>query len=83
MMTSSDDAERVADRQQALARAVLRDPAVASVTSFIGVDGVNQTLNSGRLQINLVPKAKRGLSWNLIRDTIYMLGSLNDIFDLF
>jgi polysaccharide export outer membrane protein len=29
------------------------------------------------------PKAKRGLSWNLIRDTIYMLGSLNDIFDLF
>jgi multidrug efflux pump len=47
------------DRQQALARVVLTDPAVASLSSFIGVDGTNLTPNSGRLQINLKPRAKR------------------------
>jgi multidrug efflux pump len=46
-------------RQQALAQAVLKDPAVASVSSFIGVDGTNTTLNSGRLLINLKPLAER------------------------
>ncbi len=51
----------MAERQQALARAVLQDPAVASVTSFIGVDGVNATLNSGRMLINLKPLEERGL----------------------
>ena len=49
----------MSERQQALARVILQDPAVASVSSFIGVDGVNQTLNSGRMLINLVPKAER------------------------
>ena len=43
------------ERQQALAAAILDDPAVASLSSFIGVDGINTTLNSGRLQINLKP----------------------------
>ncbi len=47
------------ERQQALAAAILADPAVASLSSFIGVDGVNTTLNSGRLQINLTPFAER------------------------
>jgi len=47
------------ERQQALAAAILADPAVASLSSFIGVDGVNTTLNSGRLQINLTPFDKR------------------------
>ena len=51
----------MADRQQALAKAVLQDPAVASVTSFIGVDGTNATLNSGRMMINLKPLKERGL----------------------
>ena len=51
----------MADRQQALAKAVLQDPAVASVTSFIGVDGTNATLNSGRMLINLKPLKERGL----------------------
>ncbi len=51
----------MADRQQALAGAVLQDPAVASVTSFIGVDGTNATLNSGRMLINLKPLRERGL----------------------
>jgi multidrug efflux pump len=52
----------MAGRQQALADVVLRDPAVESLSSFIGVDGTNTTLNSGRLQINLKPFAQRTLS---------------------
>ncbi len=50
------------ERQQALAKVVLEDPAVASLTSFIGVDGVNTTLNSGRVLINLKPLAERDAS---------------------
>jgi multidrug efflux pump len=50
------------DRQQALARAILEDPAVESLSSFIGVDGINTTLNSGRIQINLKPLEERKLS---------------------
>jgi len=49
----------MAERQQALARVVLEDPAVASLSSFIGVDGVNATLNSGRVLINLKPLEER------------------------
>ena len=43
----------MAERQQALADVILKDPAVASLSSFIGVDGTNTTLNSGRFLINL------------------------------
>ena len=50
------------ERQQALARTILADPAVASLSSFIGVDGTNTTLNSGRIQINLKPIAERRMS---------------------
>jgi len=49
----------MAERQQAVADAVLADPAVASLSSFIGVDGANITLNSGRMLINLKPKEQR------------------------
>jgi multidrug efflux pump len=49
----------MADRQQALAGAILQDPAVESVSSFIGVDGQNPTLNAGRMLINLKPKGER------------------------
>jgi len=52
----------MAERQQALAAAVLEDPAVESLSSFIGVDGVNVTLNSGRMLINLKPRAERDAS---------------------
>jgi len=52
----------MAERQQALAAVVLEDPAVASLTSFIGVDGTNSTLNSGRMLINLKPRTERGAS---------------------
>ena len=48
----------MAERQQALAEVVLQDPAVASLSSFIGVDGTNTTLNSGRMLINLKPRAR-------------------------
>ena len=43
----------MSERQRALAEALLEDPAVASIAAFIGVDGVNATLNSGRMQIQL------------------------------
>ena len=48
-------------RQQALAKVVLQDPAVESLSSFIGVDGTNATLNSGRMLINLKPLKVRGI----------------------
>ncbi|RZS84338.1 MdtB/MuxB family multidrug efflux RND transporter permease subunit [Pigmentiphaga kullae] len=52
----------MARRQQAAADIILRDPDVASLSSFIGVDGTNATLNAGRLQINLKPHDERSAS---------------------
>src|SRR5450756_3135410 len=52
----------MAERQRAIARVVLEDPAVDSLSSFIGVDGINTTLNSGRVLINLKPLAERGVN---------------------
>jgi multidrug efflux pump len=49
-------------KQQQLARIVLQDPAVESLSSFIGADGTNTTLNSGRMSINLKPLNARDLS---------------------
>ncbi|KML66135.1 MdtB/MuxB family multidrug efflux RND transporter permease subunit [Pectobacterium peruviense] len=49
----------MADRQQRVASIIMKDPAVESVSSFIGVDGTNAALNSGRLQINLKPLNER------------------------
>ena len=49
----------MAERQQALGRVILADPAVASLSSYIGVDGTNPTLNSGRFLINLKPQHDR------------------------
>ena len=56
----------MADRQQALAGAILNDPGVQSLSSFIGIDGTNTTMNSGRIQINLKPLAERGASASAI-----------------
>jgi len=50
----------MAERQRALARALLADPEVESLSSFIGVDGANPTLNTGRMLINLKPHSQRG-----------------------
>ena len=49
----------MAERQQALGRILLADPEVASLSSYIGVDGTNSTLNSGRFLINLKPQHER------------------------
>jgi multidrug efflux pump len=51
--------QSMANRQRALARTILSDPAVESLSSFIGVDATNTTLNSGRIQINLKPLDRR------------------------
>jgi multidrug efflux pump len=54
--------------QQQLAATILQDPAVESLSSFIGVDGTNTTLNSGRIQINLKPLNQRnGSASDVIR----------------
>ncbi|MGO9613801.1 MAG: MdtB/MuxB family multidrug efflux RND transporter permease subunit [Dissulfurispiraceae bacterium] len=52
----------MAERQQALSRVILQDKAVDSISSFIGVDGINATLNSGRVLITLKPLAERSVS---------------------
>ena len=49
----------MAERQQQLASVILKDPEVESLSSFIGVDGTNTTLNSGRILINLKPHDER------------------------
>jgi multidrug efflux pump len=51
--------EGMAEKQRELARVILQDPAVVSLSSFIGVDGTNMTPNSGRIQINLKPREER------------------------
>src|SRR4051812_1913294 len=58
----------MAERQQSLAHVILQDPAVESLSSFIGVDGTNGTLNSGRVLINLKPlEARRIHASDVIR----------------
>ena len=52
----------MAQKQQALSRVILQDPAVQSLSTFIGVDGTNPTLNSGRILINLKPLDVRHIS---------------------
>jgi len=52
----------MAKKQQEVAKVVLQDPAVESLSSFIGADGTNTTLNSGRMSINLKPLSDRSLS---------------------
>jgi multidrug efflux pump len=52
----------VAEKQQQLAHSILQDPAVESLSSFIGIDGTNTTLNSGRIQINLKPLDERKIN---------------------
>jgi multidrug efflux pump len=52
----------MAERQQALAAVILKDPDVVSLSSFIGVDGTNATLNTGRMLINLKPRDDRSAS---------------------
>ena len=52
----------MAEKQQELAKIILHDPAVESLSSFIGPDGTNTTLNSGRISINFKPISQRKMS---------------------
>ncbi|HZQ01007.1 MAG TPA: MdtB/MuxB family multidrug efflux RND transporter permease subunit [Reyranella sp.] len=54
--------EAMTEKQRALADAILNDPDVDSLTSFVGVDGTNPTLNSGRMLINLKPRDSRDVT---------------------
>ncbi|WP_313053394.1 MdtB/MuxB family multidrug efflux RND transporter permease subunit [Pseudomonas lopnurensis] len=60
----------MSERQQELAKIILADPAVASLSSYIGVDGDNVTLNSGRLLINLKPHGERDLTASQVIDRL-------------
>jgi multidrug efflux pump len=66
--------------QQDLANVILKDPAVESLSSFIGADGTNTTLNSGRMSINLKPLDQRDLSASdVIRRLNNSLAQVNGI----
>jgi multidrug efflux pump len=54
--------QEMAKQQLALSRVILQDPAVENLSSFIGIDGTNSTLNSGRILINLKPLEERKMS---------------------
>ena len=69
----------MSQRSRMLARAILEDPAVASVSSFIGVDGQNITLNSGRLLINLKPHGERDSAMDVIERLKPRLAKLEGI----
>jgi multidrug efflux pump len=67
----------MAEKQQELAKVILADPAVQSLSSFVGADGTNITTNSGRMSINLKPLGERNLSAS---DVIRRLQTkLNDV----
>ena len=70
----------MAEKQQELAQVVLADPAVESLSSFIGADGTNTTTNSGRMSINLKPLAQRKISASeVIRRLKSKLGQVQGI----
>jgi multidrug efflux pump len=65
---ASISSQAMAEKQQELAKAVMEDPAVESISSFIGADGTNITTNSGRMSINLKPLDQRNINAsNVIR----------------
>nr|WP_315596948.1 MdtB/MuxB family multidrug efflux RND transporter permease subunit [uncultured Cupriavidus sp.] len=66
-------------KQEAVQKVILEDPAVASVSSFIGVDGTNQTINAGRMLINLKPKGDRdsmAVVTQRLQDSVQKLGGV-------
>ena len=69
----------MAERQQALAKIILEDPAVESLSSFIGVDGANSTLNSGRVLINLKPHSGRTGATEIIQRLKARLAQFEDM----
>jgi multidrug efflux pump len=70
----------MAERQQELAAIILQDPDVESLSSFIGVDGTNLTMNTGRFQVNLKPLDKRtGNAGEIIRRLQPQLASVRGV----
>ncbi len=59
--------DAMSQKQQELAKIILKDPAVESLSSFIGADGINTTMNSGRISINLKPINQRVGASDVIR----------------
>jgi multidrug efflux pump len=70
---------KMAQLQQQLAGVILKNPAVESISSFIGVDGTNTTLNSGRIQINLKPLAERKSATEVIAELKSSIKDLDGI----
>jgi multidrug efflux pump len=60
--TQTIGSKAMAEKQKEIAKIILQDPAVESLSSFIGADGTNTTTNSGRMSINLKPLEQRDLS---------------------
>jgi len=72
--------QAMAQAQQELAKLILEDPAVQSISSFIGADGTNTTTNSGRMSINLKPLEDRKISAaDVIRRLNSKLGQVQGI----
>jgi len=72
--------QEMSSLQQALGKTILKDPAVDNLSSFIGIDGTNTTLNSGRLLINLKPLEQRDISAsNVIRRLQLQLEKISGI----
>jgi multidrug efflux pump len=72
-------ARAMAERQQQLAKVILADPAVDSLSSFIGPDGTNTTINSGRMSINLKPLSQRLRAAAVIARLAPKLAQVQDI----
>jgi multidrug efflux pump len=71
--------DKMSQLQQQVAATILKNPAVDSLSSFIGVDGTNTTLNSGRIQINLKPLADRESATEVIQELRNSLAQVDGI----
>ncbi len=71
--------EAMSEKQRELAQIILQDPAVESLSSFIGADGINTTLNSGRISINLKPINERIGASDVIRRLQHRLKKVEGI----
>ncbi len=77
--TQSVSFAKMAQLQQQMAATILKDPSVESLSSFIGVDGTNTTLNSGRIQINLKPLSDRKSAPEVIASLRASLANLDGV----
>ena len=70
MMLTAFSYGRMAAIQAQLAGVLLKDPDVASISSYVGVDGTNNTLNAGRMLINMVPRGQSSGSQDKILEDL-------------